>query len=59
FRRTVMDGAQDLAVSGTEPAAPRQHKAYRVRPGSWIASNNLDLDEVMLQRFDDPLGRVQ
>ncbi len=58
FRRLIMAAAEDLADNGTEPAAPWQHDKYRVRPGSWIAGNNFDLDAVMLQRFDDPLGRV-
>ena len=58
FRRLVMGGAESLAKDGTEPAAPRQHENYRVRPGSWIAGNNLGFDEVMLERFGDPLGRV-
>ncbi len=58
FRHLIMAAAEDLADNGTEPAAPWQHDKYRVRPGSWIAGNNFDLDAVMLQRFDDPLGRV-
>ena len=58
FRRTVMAAAEALASDGTEPTASWQHENYRVRPGSWIASNNLDFDEVMLERFGDPLGRV-
>ena len=58
FRRTVMAAAEALASDGTEPTASWQHENYRVRPGSWIASNNLDFDEVMLARFGAPLGRV-
>ena len=58
FRRTVMAAAEALARDGAEPTASWQHEHYRVRPGSWIASNNLDFDEVMLERFGDPLGRV-
>jgi len=54
----VLDGANALAKSGIEPAAPWQHEAYRVRPGSWFAGNDVSFEEVMLQRFDDPLGRV-
>jgi hypothetical protein len=58
FRRTLLDGAKALAASGTEPAAPWRHEAYRVRPGSWFAADDVSFEEVMLQRFDDPLGRV-
>ncbi len=58
FRRMMMEQARDLVDAGKEPAAPWQHENYRVRPGSWIAGNNLNMDEVMLERFDDPLGRI-
>jgi hypothetical protein len=58
FRRTLLDGAKALATRGSEPAAPWQHDAYRVRPGSWIAEQDASFEEVMLQRFNDPLGRV-
>ncbi len=58
FRRTLLEGAKALATTGSEPAAPWQPDAYRVRPGSWIAGNDASFEEVMLQRFNDPLGRV-
>ena len=58
FRRTLLDGARALAASGEEPAAPWQPDAYRVRPGSWIAGEDVGFEDVMLQRFNDPLGRV-
>ena len=59
FRRTLLDGAKALAASGKEPAAPWQAAAYRVRPGSWIAASGSSFEDVMLERFDDPLGRVK
>ena len=58
FRRTLLGGAKSLATTGAEPAAPWQPEAYRVRPGSWIAGADVSFEDVMLQRFDDPLGRV-
>lgn len=58
FRRTVLAAAKDLTEKGKEPAAPWQPDAYRVRPGSWIGSNSLEMEAVMLERFQDPLGRV-
>ena len=58
FRRMLLEAARSLAVTGKEPVAPWQHEAYRVRPGSWTGGDNIGFDEVMLQRFDDPLGRV-
>ena len=58
FRRTVLEGAKALAETGAEPAAARMPAAYRVRPGSWIGDNQVSFDDVMLERFGDPLGRV-
>ena len=57
FRSMVLDGAKALA-RGEEPAAPRQHGAFRTRPGSWIAGKGRTFEDVMLERFADPLGRV-
>ena len=57
FRSMVIDGAKELAA-GREPAAPQLHKAYRTRPGSWIAGEGRSFEDVMLERFADPLGRV-
>ena len=59
FRLTLLEGAKSLAVSGKEPAAPWQAEAYRVRPGSWIAAEDTSFEDVMLERFDDPLGRIK
>ena len=55
FRRQVLRGARDLQA-GIEPAAPRAATAYRLRGGSIIAPRALAFDEVMTQRFGDPLG---
>ncbi len=57
FRSMVIDGAKELA-SGREPTAPQLHTAYRTRPGSWIAGEGRSFEDVMLERFADPLGRV-
>ena len=57
FRKTVMDAAQTLA-DGEEPQAPHQHRFYTTRPGSWFAGENVPLEEVLRDRFGDPLGRV-
>ncbi len=57
FRRRVMAGAAALA-RGEEPTAPWQHDLYRTRPGSWFAPEGASFDEVLLERFGDPLGRV-
>ena len=57
FRRVVMDGASALA-EGREPAAPWQPEGYRTRPGSWLAADGTPFEDVMLERFGDPLGRV-
>jgi phthalate 4,5-dioxygenase oxygenase subunit len=57
FRRTVMDAAQALE-DGTEPQAPQQHDYFKTRPGSWFAAEGVPFDDVLLERFGDPLGRV-
>ncbi len=58
FRRLVMGQAEALARDGAEPAAPRAHKAYRTRPGSWVASADKELEAVLEERFGHPRGRV-
>jgi hypothetical protein len=58
FRRMVMGGAQALANNGEEPQAPWLHDSYHTRPGSWIASEGVPFEDVLVERFGDPLGRV-
>ena len=58
FRRTVLDGARALAA-GEEPRAPWLHQYYRTRPGSWFAAQGVPLEDVLLERFGDRLGRVR
>ncbi|HUS98148.1 MAG TPA: Rieske 2Fe-2S domain-containing protein [Hyphomicrobiaceae bacterium] len=58
FRRTVLEGAAGLS-KGEEPRAPYLHTEFRTRPGSWIASEGTSFEDVMMQRFNDRLGRVQ
>jgi phenylpropionate dioxygenase-like ring-hydroxylating dioxygenase large terminal subunit len=58
FRRTVMGGAKALA-EGQEPEAPWRHDAFRLRSGSWIAAEGVSFEQVMMERFGDPLGRVK
>jgi hypothetical protein len=57
FRRTVLQGAKALAA-GQEPEAPSRHRSYRLRSGSWIAAEGVSFEQVMLERFGDPVGRV-
>ena len=58
FRRTVLAGAEALAT-GTEPEAPWDALAYKLRSGSWLASKEVSFEQVMLERFSDPVGRVR
>jgi phenylpropionate dioxygenase-like ring-hydroxylating dioxygenase large terminal subunit len=58
FRNKVLTGAKALAV-GKEPVAPYQHEAFRTRPGSWIAKQGIEFEDVMVERFQNRLGRVQ
>ena len=57
FRRAVLTGAKALAA-GTEPQAPLRHDAYTLRSGSWFASEGVPFEQVMLERFGDPFGRI-
>jgi phenylpropionate dioxygenase-like ring-hydroxylating dioxygenase large terminal subunit len=58
FRRIVLAGAKALA-GGVEPQAPLRHEAYRLRSGSWMAAEGVSFEQVMLERFGDPVGRVK
>ena len=57
FRRKVLDGAKAL-MAGIEPEAPFRHDSYTLRSGSWIASEGVSFEQVMLERFGHPAGRV-
>jgi phthalate 4,5-dioxygenase oxygenase subunit len=57
FRRTVLDGARKLDA-GIPPAAPYRHRSYRLRSGSWIASEGVTFEQVMLERFGHAAGYV-
>jgi phthalate 4,5-dioxygenase len=57
FRNKVLEGAKALAV-GKEPVAPFQHAAFCTRPGSWIAKDGIEMEDVMTERFNHRLGRV-
>ncbi len=52
-----MEAAQALA-NGTEPEAPQLHDYYKTRPGSWFAAEGVPFEDVLQERFGDPLGRV-
>jgi phthalate 4,5-dioxygenase oxygenase subunit len=58
FRRTVLTGAKALQ-KGIEPQAPLRHAAYKLRSGSWIASEGVSFEQVMMDRFGHPFGQVQ
>ncbi len=58
FRRTVMTGAAALADRGEEPTAPWHHNAYKIRPGSWFASEGTPFEEVLMERFGHNRGLV-
>lgn len=58
FRRTVLAQAKALAA-GEEPSAPWQADAFTTRPGSWFATEGMDFEDVLTDRFGDPRGRVR
>jgi phthalate 4,5-dioxygenase oxygenase subunit len=57
FRRAILGGAKAL-LAGTEPEAPFKHASYKLRSGSWIASEGVSFEQVMLERFGHPAGLV-
>jgi phenylpropionate dioxygenase-like ring-hydroxylating dioxygenase large terminal subunit len=57
FRRMMLEGAKAL-LAGKEPEAPRRHASYRLRSGGSVAAKGTPFDEVMRQRFGDPVGKV-
>ena len=57
FRRVMLGGAKALA-RGEEPEAPFQSEAYKLRSGSWFASEGTTFEQVMQERFGDPVGKV-
>ncbi len=57
FRRRLLEGAKALA-DGVEPEAPSQHASFCTRPGSWFAGSDVGFDDVLVERFGHPLGRV-
>ncbi|MDH7798710.1 MULTISPECIES: Rieske 2Fe-2S domain-containing protein [unclassified Beijerinckia] len=57
FRRVMLSQAKALA-GGVEPQAPFKHAAYRLRSGSWMASEGVPFEQVMIERFGDPVGHV-
>jgi len=57
FRRRILDEARALAA-GTQPAAAQQSDLFRTRPGSWFTGREVEFDDVLVERFGDPHGRV-
>ena len=57
FRRVVLKGARELA-GGVLPNVATNSEAYCVRSGSTIAAENMTFANVMLQRFNNPIGQV-
>ncbi|MGE0803543.1 MAG: Rieske 2Fe-2S domain-containing protein [Lautropia sp.] len=57
WRRLMFDMLRDLE-NGTEPAAATHPESYCVRSGGHVADASKSLQQVMLERFGDPLGRT-
>ena len=57
FRSKMLQGATELAA-GKEPEAPTLHHLFKARPGSWLAKADMSVEDMMMERFGDPLGRV-
>jgi phthalate 4,5-dioxygenase oxygenase subunit len=58
FRRLLLAGAKALA-EGDEPDAPWHAADYTLRSGSWVVPDGTPFEQVMLQRFGDPIGRAR
>ena len=58
FRKMMLAGMRALG-EGTPPSAARNAKAYHLRSGSWIADKRFGFEEIMMQRFGDPMGHVK
>jgi phthalate 4,5-dioxygenase len=54
----VMLGLAKALAEGEAPQAPWHHDGYRLRSGSWMASEGVPFEDVMRERFGDPVGRV-
>jgi hypothetical protein len=57
FRRAVMSGARALQA-GHPPEAANRPEAYRLRSGSWVATDGISFEAVMQERFGDPVGKA-
>jgi hypothetical protein len=57
FRRMMLEGAKAL-LAGKEPEAPHRAESYRLRSGGSVAAKGTPFDEVMRQRFGDPVGKA-
>ena len=58
FRKMMLAGMRALGQENVAPPAARNGMAYLLRSGSWIADKRFGFEEIMLQRFGDPIGRV-
>lgn len=57
FRRIMLEAARALD-KGTRPPAATRPDSYRVRAGGAVAPVTHSFEEVMTERFGDPLGRM-
>ena len=58
FRRKIIEAARQLD-QGNEPTAHYNSGQFCTRPGSWFAKDDVPFEDVMLERFGHPLGRVR
>lgn len=56
FRRYILDEAKALDNEATLPTAHSNPNQYRLRSGSYICSETIPLEEVMVERFGHRLG---
>jgi phenylpropionate dioxygenase-like ring-hydroxylating dioxygenase large terminal subunit len=59
FRRMILDQAKALMAKGQEPPAASKPESYMIRAGGTVAKASKPLEEVMIARFGNPVGRAQ
>ena len=59
FRRMLLEQAKALITKGQEPPATRKPESYMIRAGGTVAKASKPLEEVMIARFGNPVGRAQ
>ena len=58
FRKLIMNAARALE-RGEVPVAVTRPEAYCIRGGGWVAPETVAMEDVMIERFGNPIGLVE